>query len=247
MHIVEAFCGGDPLTRYDIVDLLEKTKNIGYNISLDTLGSNLIKNIINNKGNIIYKRIEPKIISKYIDTIGIPIDGSSNNIINIFRQSNTDIVKEQQLICKELSKYCKNICINTVVHKGNIDDALELTKLVNNLDFINKWQLFKYIPTGKFGTKNKEIYDITTEQFNKFKDIVKSNYISNDKLQFKDENVRSKAYMMVDNSGNAWIPCYNNNKTNNERNIIGNIKNKNDWENIVYYLDTNKERRCIYE
>lgn len=123
----------------------------------------------------------------------------------------------------------------------------ELTKLVNNLDFINKWQLFKYIPTGKFGTKNKEIYDITTEQFNKFKDIVKSNYISNDKLQFKDENVRSKAYMMVDNSGNAWIPCYNNNKTNNERNIIGNIKNKNDWENIVYYLDTNKERRCIYE
>lgn len=177
------FCGGDPLTRYDIVDLLEKTKNIGYNISLDTLGSNLIKNIINNKGNIIYKRIEPKIISKYIDTIGIPIDGSSNNIINIFRQSNTDIVKEQQLICKELSKYCKNICINTVVHKGNIDDALELTKLVNNLDFINKWQLFKYIPTGKFGTKNKEIYDITTEQFNKFKDIVKSNYISNDKLQ----------------------------------------------------------------
>ena len=36
-------CGGDPLTRKDIVDLLEKIKSIGFKISLDTVGIQLLK------------------------------------------------------------------------------------------------------------------------------------------------------------------------------------------------------------
>ena len=41
--------------------------------------------------------------------------------------------------------------------------------------------------------------------------------------------------MLIDNSGYAWIFSENNNKKN-DRKIIGNIKNKNDWEKICLYL-----------
>lgn len=230
------FCGGDPLTRYDIIELLKRTKNIGFKISLDSLGTNLIKNIINEKGDIVYRKIDPKIISKYIDIIGIPIDGSSNSIIKKFRQTNSDTLKEQQQICEKLNECGISICINTVVHKGNINDAKELSNLINKINYISKWQLFKYIPSGKSDINNKELYDISDEQFNEFKNIIECNYNYKEKLQFKDENNRNNAYMMIDNSGDAWIPCYKDIEKNDERKIIGNIKNSNDWSIIISYF-----------
>ena len=45
--------------------------------------------------------------------------------------------------------------------------------------------------------------------------------------------------MLVDNSGNAWVPIYDKEQmsiNNEERKIIGNITNISDWDNIVYYL-----------
>lgn len=41
-------CGGDPLTRKDIIELLKQIKSIGYLISLDTVGTSIIKSIKNN-------------------------------------------------------------------------------------------------------------------------------------------------------------------------------------------------------
>ena len=39
-------CGGDPLTRSDIIDLLEKIKKIGFNISLDTVGTSILNDVV---------------------------------------------------------------------------------------------------------------------------------------------------------------------------------------------------------
>ena len=86
-----------------------------------------------------------------------------------FRQTNSDILKEQLDICEELHKYNANICINTVVHKGNLEDARELAKLIKKLDYINKWQIFQYEPLGKYGMMNRDIFEISDKQFLEFK------------------------------------------------------------------------------
>lgn len=236
-------CGGDPLTRDDIIELLEKIKAIGFTISLDTVGSPIIKNAVNDRQKII-KQIDAKKIANLVDVIGIPIDGSTNEIFKRFRQTKEDIVNEQLAVCQELHKSGAHICINTVAHKGNLQDAHELAKLVKRLDYIDKWQIFQYMPLGKFGSKNKETFEITGKQFSEFQSGVLEVF-NNDtsKLQFKDSDNRKNVYMLIDNSGNAWIPACKNmpvSKTSynlNENTIIGNINNPEDWHKICENLD----------
>lgn len=230
-------CGGDPLTRNDIIDLLKQLKNIGYTISLDTVGTSIIKPYGKNG-----KTKSAKELAQFVDNIGIPIDGSTTEIFKLFRQTDSDLLTEQLKICEELHKYNANICINTVVHKGNLSDVYELTSLINKLDYIKKWQIFQYAPLGKYGILNREKFEITEEEFNDYKSNVLSIIKSSKKVQFKDYNVRNRAYVLVDNSGNAWIPIYDKKIFNNKelkiekRKLIGNIKNKYDWDKICYYF-----------
>lgn len=236
-------CGGDPLTRKEIVDLLEKIKSIGFKISLDTVGSPIIKNIVSDKG-ILIEKIDAKKIAILVDVIGIPIDGSTNDIFRRFRQTNTDIVNEQLAICEELHKFGANICINTVAHKGNLEDAFNLAKLIKKLDYIHKWQIFQYEPLGKYGLRNRKLFEITDKQFLNFQSTVLKVF-NNDisKLQFKSSHNRKNAYMLIDNSGNAWIPALENMSLSeysyilNDNVIIGNITNQDDWCKICSYLD----------
>ena len=109
-------CGGDPLTRSDIIDLLEKIKKIGFNISLDTVGTSILNDVVCGD-RVIAKKTDAKKIANLVDTIGIPIDGSTNEIFRRFRQTNTDIINQQMKICQELHRFGGNICINTVAHQ----------------------------------------------------------------------------------------------------------------------------------
>ncbi len=235
-------CGGDPLTRCDIIPLLEKMKEIGFWISLDTVGSSIIKDVAIDK-HLKVKQTNAKKIAELVDMIGIPIDGSTNEIFKRFRQTRADLISEQLAICQELNKYEANICINTVAHKGNLEDAYELAKLIKSLN-ISKWQIFQYEPLGKFGLKNRNIFEITDRQFSDFQSAVLEVF-DNDisKLQFKASHNRKNAYMLIDNSGNAWIPSSENMSISNfsyilnDNVIIGNIMNKEDWHKICSYLD----------
>ena len=235
-------CGGDPLTRLDILELLHKIKKIGFYISLDTVGTSIIKNV-ERSGSVVIKKIDAKKISKYVDIIGIPVDGSSNEIFKLFRQTSTDIINEQLSICKELHKYGANICINTVVHKGNLEDAYEISKMIKKIDYINKWQIFRFSPLGKYGYKNRKLFEIDDKEFLEFKSKVLEIFENDSgKLQFKDFSVRNKSYMLIDNSGNAWVPSFESNNLdcsiNNieNRNIVGSITNYKDWDKICSYL-----------
>ena len=116
-------------------------------------------------------------------------------------------------------------------------------KLIKNLN-VSKWQIFQYEPLGKFGLKNRNIFEITDRQFSDFQSAVLEVF-NNDisKLQFKASHNRKNAYMLIDNSGNAWIPSSENMSISNfsyilnDNVIIGNIINKEDWHKICSYLD----------
>lgn len=234
-------CGGDPLTRHDIMSLIKQIKNIGFYISIDTVGTSIIRDIkVNN--NVIIKKIGAKNLSKLVDEIGIPIDGSSTEVIKKFRQTKFDILSEQLQICNELMKYNANICINTVVHKENLNDGKLLCNLINKLDYIKKWQLFRFAPMGKYGYLNRKIFEITEDEFEKYKQIILNKCLRKEIVEFKGYESRNNKYIMIDNSGLAWIPEYSQESFDNkledieQRNILGNIKNKSDWEYICNFL-----------
>ena len=235
-------CGGDPLTRADIIDLLERIKKIGFSISMDTLGTSLIKDIKQN-GKIIIKKTDVQKIATLVDMIGIPIDGSNNEIFKKFRQTESDIINEQLSICAELHKHGANICINTVVHKGNLKDAENLSKLINKMNYIKKWQMFKFAPLGKFGSMNRNLFEINDQEFIDFKNNVIKKYSGDSNmLDFKNSERRNKTYVLINNSGDAWIPFFEDGISDNclynqeESKMIGNITNKKNWEKICSYF-----------
>lgn len=221
-------CGGDPLTRKDILSLIKNIKKIGFYISIDTVGNTIIHDFkVNNQ--IAIPKIDVWELSKYVDVIGIPIDGSTSDIINYFRNTkNNDIAQDQIKICQELINANANICINTVVNKGNINDAVGLSNIIIKLKNVKKWQIFEYIPSGFFGEKYRERFEISDEQFLKFKSDLIEIVGDKVKLEFKDVKRRNKLYMLIDNSGNAFI-C---NFDSKNREIVGNINNVNDWSKI---------------
>lgn len=230
-------CGGDPLVRKDIIDLLYQIKKIGYYISLDTVGTSIIRDIeVNNE--IIVKKCDARYLSQLIDQIGIPIDGSNNEIFKLFRETNTDLLKDQMLICEELNKYNANICINTVVHKGNLNDAKNLCDVIKRISYINKWQLFQYAPMGKYGVINRDLFEISKQDFEEYRANILKAFDRKEILEFKGFDARNNAYMLVDNSGNSWIPIYDqqffdsHEKPLEERKFVGNINNYDDWGKI---------------
>lgn len=236
-------CGGDPLARVDIIELLKKIKEIGFFISIDTVGSPIIRDIVNDKG-VYIKKVNTEELVKFVDVIGIPIDGSNNKVFKLFRQTNTDIISDQLAICEKLNEFQAHICINTVAHKGNLNNAYELAKLIKHIDYIDKWQVFQYEPLGKYGLKNRKLFEITDKEFGEFQSKVLEVFCNDiSKLQFKSSYNRKNAYMLIDNSGNAWIPAHENMSLSeysyimDENVIIGNIFNRKDWYKICSYLD----------
>lgn len=222
-------CGGDPLTRPDIISLLEAIKSIGLKISLDTVGTTLMKDVkIANKT---FKKLDAEQVSKLVDVIGIPIDGSTDEICQKFRNSSKFSLKEQIKICEMLYKNDTKVCVNTVVHKQNLSDAVALSEMVKNINFINEWQVFQFSPQSK---NCREQFEITNKEFETFKNNVITNFDSTStKLVFKSCSDRNSLYMMIDNEGDAWTPSFSDNlKNSHHRKVIGNIKNKADW-NVI--------------
>lgn len=93
------------------------------------------------------------------------------------------------------------------------------------------------------------MFEITENEFNNYKSKVLKVLKDNDKIQFKDFKERNKAYMLIDNSGNAWIPVYDEklfsdkNIKIEERKLIGNINNVDDWEKICNCLRKEDDRK----
>jgi MoaA/NifB/PqqE/SkfB family radical SAM enzyme len=232
--------GGEPLAREDMPYILSTLKSLGYTINLDTVGLSLIKDVTIGQSTLV-KRIASEEITKSINVIGIPLDGSTDEMVNIFRRQLRveDILK----VLDELSLNDVNICINTVVHKGNLHDILNVYNLIKDYEKITKWQLFQFMPIGPGGYKNRTKYEISDEEFNAVGNIlnaVKDNHID---IQLKSRLHRKNKYLLIDGEGVIWIPRQNEDSTwmaddeNNERILIGNINQADAVNHVLTELE----------
>lgn len=161
-----------------------------------------------------------------------------------------DEVKE---IIEILSKYKSNICINTVVHKENYSDILNIFSIIINYPYITKWQLFQYMPIGPGGFKNKLKYEVADETYknveNELKFFTEGN--SSVDIQFKSRENRKNQYLLIDGEGVVWIPKQDNNNSwaendvNNERLILGTIHNKNAAKLVLEKLRELDKREAV--
>jgi MoaA/NifB/PqqE/SkfB family radical SAM enzyme len=163
--------------------------------------------------------------------IGIPIDGSSDEILDKFRIYEGSLFEKQIKILDFFEGQSNNICINTVFHKFNREDMENIYKIIKKYNCVKKWQVFEYMPIGSMGKLNRNKYEVKKKDFLKVKRKFENMLDVKIKIEFKPAIEREYKYMLVNSCGDAY-------KVNIKNHILkyGNIGNPKTWKNIVYNL-----------
>lgn len=127
--------GGDPIRRDDLPDILKGLKALGFKIHLDTTGFPFL----NENANSLLRKIRT-----YVDLIGIPLDGSTDDIMHTFRTNSPLTVEKIKDILKVLSSYGFNIAINTVLHEENFADLQNMYDILAGLPAVKRWELHEF-------------------------------------------------------------------------------------------------------
>jgi MoaA/NifB/PqqE/SkfB family radical SAM enzyme len=143
--------GGDPLLYEGIVDISQEFKQMGFNIHLDTTGLSFIDGSLN--------QYDIDKLSKSIDLIGLPLDGSDDNKIKIFRPEHNLNIAQKTFDLLQGSNF--NMSVNTVLHDKNKDDLNDVYKLIARYKNINRWELHQFVD---FKNQASDL-DITDKDF----------------------------------------------------------------------------------
>lgn len=258
--------GGDPMTRKDIVYLVDELYNMNLEIHMDTTGKNFIKDskiVFQDSG--IAKYINPEVLKDKITKIGIAFDGYNNAQINHFRKFIT--IEEIKQILKKLNSLNFRICINTVVNKANINDLEKIYEELKYYKNIIQWQLFQYSPIGDLGFKNRDLYEIEENEFvEKINLLIEKVRNSHIEIEGKSNSYRKLNYILVNSDGEVWQPRYDlsnsefkNSDKSSDKYIIGTIydidiieKIKSHFKNVnenITNINSSKikvlKKRCI--
>lgn len=245
--------GGDPMTRKDIVYLVNELDKLNLKVYMDTVGKNFIKSsdiVFQDFG--IAKYVDPKILKERIFKIGIPVDGYTNEQINYFRTKIT--LDEIISILSTLNKYEYDICINTVVNKANINDLKKILNIITRFKNVTQWQLFQYSPIGNLGYKNRHLFEVDNTMFEeKIMDLLSYEINTNIEIEGKSNSYRKLNYILVSSDGVVWQPSYNIsrstfeiNDSNSDKIIIGTIYDIDIIDKIKIFLENiNKNIQII--
>lgn len=219
------FAGGDPLTRADIYELIEYCYKQGLTINIDTVGTPLVTscNTLATK-EYVNQITDCSFLSK-VDYVGIPLDGSSNEIIQIFRKGRKNFLEEQLAILDLLEEIGANVCINTVLHRGNYNDLLNIFQIISRYTVVKKWQIFEFMPIGTSAFMYRKRYMISDMDSSIIDSILAINTDIN--IEYKSNLERESTYMLINSVGEAYKVDLNNNLK-----IYGNITKKESWNHI---------------
>lgn len=150
--------GGDPLVREDIFDIISGLHSLGFSLHLDTIGKPLLNKKFTN-------RFPVDKTSQMIKLIGLPFDGSNQQLFERFRTNSKTIMTDTLDILELLDRHNYQIAINTVVHKGNIDDLQSIYEIISKFPNVKRWELHQFAPLSKGSKQIANNYCITASEF----------------------------------------------------------------------------------
>lgn len=188
--------GGDPLFREDLVTILDFLIQSNLSVSLDTVGSTLLNQAHNKALMHALKRIA---------CLGLPLDGLTTSTIQLFRHG---INYEESIDAIQFAALQHiPLCINTVVHLGNICEIFPMVSVIEPIQQIFKWQLFQYMPIGPGGSSHRASFAISQSQFDALSDQLHQVSVrSSLQIQPKSLRCRKNQYLLLGYDGILWIP-----------------------------------------
>lgn len=206
------YCGGDPMSRPEIIDLLASTKRLGLTVKMDTVGTPLLgdsETIFFGRNHV--KNVSAAEVATFVDQIGIPIDGSTEDVITEFRTGRGGLLAEQVEIVSLLVSHDCQVSVNTVVTAKNAKDLENIGALINNVSDQVEWEIFQYSPSGPISFKQRAQFEVEETWFRQKTRVVKE-YMTDighrGRVTSLANSDRRNRYVLVDSEGEAWQPGY---------------------------------------
>lgn len=197
--------GGDPLTRPDLVAFLTRLRELGLRIHLDTVGTAFLGDApIRFMGRGSMPRVDAAAIASLVDLVGIPLDGSTDQVFRQFRRFAS--VSEQESILDVLGAVGATVGVNTVVHKGNHQDLARIGAIISRHPHVRAWQVFQFMPIGPLGYRNRNRYQISESVFHTAVGNLREAVPATVQIVAKSASSRKHRYLLMDSAGMLWIP-----------------------------------------
>lgn len=232
---VVGITGGEPLIVPDITNIFKYIKSKNMAICLSS--------------NVDFYPKYKKDILQYVDTMGIPIEGSTKALHDSLRgEGNFESINYA------LEDICANsnikFRIGTVITEKNYRDLVGIEKLLNKFrDNIIYWKLYEYIvyrPEVQNSDMGIENRIAMLDEVSKL-----GNYLDKDSIILDTLEKRSKSYFLIKPNGDVFVPTLNNQTNVMDENVIGNVLHDpfgvlDNWNNCISFEGYNCPHRCIY-
>lgn len=174
--------GGEPLLYQGIEELLKIASDNG------------IKNKIITNGILLSQNKNLENIYDYIDLLTLSMDTIDNEINEQSGRGKNNFENIKNILERAKSKDIK-VNINTVVSKLNKNKIKELANFLNQYN-INAWRIFKFMPLREGAIKNKDLFEISHEEFEKVKQSVEEQEGIR-KIEFREEQDMEDKYVLI--------------------------------------------------
>ena len=198
--------GGEPLLRKDIVRILKYIGGKNISICLATNADFYSK----------YQRF----INKYVTAIGIPIEGSTKEIHELPRGTNS-FCNITEAIDKIYNNSKIKIYFSTVMTKNNIEDLVNIENLLAKYrERIIYWKIYEIVDYYRRPFQSVEDYRVFEARAKKTINKL-GKKLGKNKILYLSSNDRSGASFLINPNGEAVVPI--NKKTKTKDIVLGNL------------------------
>jgi MoaA/NifB/PqqE/SkfB family radical SAM enzyme len=234
-------CGGDPLTRPDIIELVDGIIALGIPVKLDTVGTAFLGPAeIRFFGSGVARQVEVENLVRRVQWLSLPLDGWDQESVSWFREGRSHLFKETLRLIELVQGLGTPLGVNTVVHRRNLGGIAKIRGVLKPYR-VAEWQLFEYRPSGPLSFANRD--DFLIQPRGLFEEVT-AEFTAHGVGRAPDAICTAKnAYeilpsrLVVDSDGLAWSHLKWIEPPDPEpgprRAIAGNIRNPADYDAVV--------------
>ncbi|MGN0457296.1 MAG: radical SAM protein [Acutalibacteraceae bacterium] len=205
-----SFVGGEPLLYKHLFELINYGRSLDNRIQYSLTTNAVLLATFDGQNDF---KINTKLLEKIVcsfDWITFSMDAPTDQLQTEMGRNSHHISRVINLLEYISSLNCDiRIKINTVVSKVNINSLHEMIPLLETYR-INRWKLFKFLPSRGEALVNKDMFEISTQSYQKcINELIQKSHLN---ITYNNDVDFQKTYITINSKG--YLSVYDGSKYN---------------------------------